>query len=110
MKYILFCVLEKGSPVEDLFIDLKNKGYNGEYLVSKSIYTLTSDEYIIEPVVLSLKNSLAISSQSNQTFFIILEEEKLKEVKDIITNYTESFKKIKGAIFGWPLSFFSGSF
>jgi hypothetical protein len=109
-KFVLFAVFEAGSSVDVLFLRLHEKGINGTYLPGASINTLVSNWSESEPAVISLKKALGGSKNDNPTFFVILKEAEFPLVKQEIEDYTDHFKKIRGGIFMWPLSFFEGSF
>ena len=109
-KFVLFAVFEAGASIDALFLHLHEKGFNGTYLPGASINTLVSGWSESEPAVISLKKALGGSKNDNPTFFLILKEDEFPAVKAEIEEYTGSFKKIRGAIFMWPLTFFEGSF
>jgi hypothetical protein len=111
MNYVLYAVFESGAKLDDLFILLHRKGYNGTYLNGASINTLfnatTSED---EPSVISLRNALRIGKEGNVTFFLVIKEGQFETLKKIIEDYTGNFTKIRGGLFMWPLSFCEGSF
>lgn len=106
----MYAVFEAGAKVDELFSSLHRKGYNGTYLSGASINTMVASSFDEEPAVLSLPNALSGSKSWNATFFLILEEKQFDEVKALIEDYTGNFKKIRGGLFMWPLTFFEGSF
>ena len=111
MNYVLYAVFESGAKLDDLFITLHQKGFNGTYLNGASINTLfNSTLNEDEPSVISLRNAMSVGKGSNATFFLVLKEGQFEMVKKMIEDYTDNFKKIRGGIFMWPLSFFEGSF
>jgi hypothetical protein len=111
MNYVLYAVFESGAKIDTLLLDLHQKGYNGTALNGSSINSLfNSTLNEDEPPVLSLTNALALTKGSNPTFFLVLKEGQFDEVAKIIRDFTGSFKKIRGGIFMWPLSFYEGSF
>jgi|SRR5574344_868291 hypothetical protein len=111
MNYVLYAVFESGAKLDELFISLHQKGYNGTYLNGASINTLfNSTLNEDEPSVLSLRNAISLSKGSNATFFLVLKEGQFDDVRKMIEDYTGNFKKIRGGLFMWPLSFYEGSF
>jgi hypothetical protein len=110
MEMILYAVFEAGANIDSLLVLLHSQGYNGTYLPSSSIHHLTSPSKEEEPSVISLSRALVGEKENNATLFLVLKEGQFEKVKKIIEDFTDSFHKIKGGIFAWPLSFFEGSF
>jgi hypothetical protein len=111
MNYVLYAVFESGAKIDELLWELHQKGYAGTALNGSSINSLFSSVLNEdEPSVLSLANALVLSKGNNPTFFLVLKEGQFDEVRKLIEDYTESFAKIRGGIFMWPLSFYEGSF
>lgn len=110
MKSVLFTVLEAGSSVDELLAILHQNGFNGTYLPSASFNSLVGNLNEEEPAVISLGRALQGTKKENPAFFSIVNDETFPALRKIIEDYTENFKKIKGAMFMWPLSFFEGSF
>jgi hypothetical protein len=111
MNYVLFAVFESGAKIDQLLSTLHDKGYNGTYLNGASINTLfnstTSED---EPSVISLRNAISLSKGTNATIFLVLKEGQFDPVRKLIEDFSGNFKKIRGGIFMWPLSFYEGSF
>ncbi|MCI2068367.1 MAG: hypothetical protein LKJ88_02180 [Bacilli bacterium] len=110
METVLYAVFQAGAEIDGLLLKLAENGYNGTYVPASSIHSLTSSEEEDEPSVISLSHLMQGKRTVNPCFFLVLKEGQETKAKAIIREYTASFKKIKGAIFGWPLSFFEGSF
>jgi uncharacterized protein YaaQ len=110
MKQIIFAVFEAGSNIDELLHELHDKGHNGTYLAASSFNTLVNSVGEEEPSVLSLTRALGGQIRENPTFFSVVNEEDLPVVDAIIEKYTDNFKKIRGAVFACPITFFKGSF
>ena len=111
MNYMFYAVFESGAKIDELLLSLHQKGYNGTYHSGMSINTLyNAAAGEDEPAVLSLRNAMAFSQGSNPTFFLVLKEGQFEDVKKTIEDFTGNFKRIRGGIFAWPLSFYEGSF
>lgn len=111
MNQVLYAVFESGAKIDELLLNLHQKGFNGTYQSGVSINalfngTLNEDE----PSVLSLRNAMAMSHGNNPTFFLVLKEGQFDEVRKTIEDFTGNFKRIRGGIFSWPVSFYEGSF
>ena len=110
MKHLLFVVLENKSSTQDLIHKLAEKGFNGTILSSTSVHNYMLDE---EEDVLSFFSLAHIGenkSVHNTTLYFILEDEKLKEVQQIIRDVTADFTKVRGGMFKTPIESFEGSF
>lgn len=110
MKTAIFVVFELDAALEGLIKALSAKGYNGAIIPSSSFTSalLAGRKEEKEPL-----SSLEISKgviKGNPTFFTLVEERDIEKVRAIINEYTADFCKIKGGMFGVPLTFFEGSF
>jgi hypothetical protein len=110
VKFVVFAVFEEGSNVDALLSRLHDEGYNGAYLPSKSFNSLYSSLSEEEPAVLSLGKALGKSRKDNPAFFSIINEKDFPPIRKAIEDFSGNFKKIRGALFMWPLTFFEGSF
>jgi hypothetical protein len=110
MKYACFAVFEAGAKVDDLLSNLHDQGFNGTYLSGASINSLVQSFPDDEPSVISLRSVTNSLKKENPTFFLIVKEEQLPTLKRCLEDYTANYAKIRGGFFGWPLSFFEGSF
>jgi hypothetical protein len=110
MKTAVFVVFELGAKLDGLIKSLSDKGYNGAIIPSSSFSSslLTGNED--EPMTMNLTDLSSKVSHGNPTFMTLVEEKNLPEVKSIINEYTDHFRRIKGGMFGVPLDFFEGSF
>lgn len=110
MKTAVFVVFELGAELEGLVRSLSDKGHNGAIIPSSSFTSALLSSSEDEPTTLNLLDLSRGVSHGNPTFLTLVEEKDLPEVKSIINDYTDHFHKIKGGMFGLPLSFFEGSF
>lgn len=109
MKSILFAVFENESDIDPLLFSLHERGFNGTFLPASSFNSLANAS-LEESPVLSLSEALGHKKVDNPAFFLVLDEKDFPTIKSAIEEYTDSFKRIKGGIFVWPLSYFEGSF
>lgn len=110
MKYVLFAVFEAGSHIDPLLKALHDQGFNGTYLPSASFNTLLQGTPDDVPPVISLSRAIGSEGKDNPAFFSILTDENFAPFRKMVDSYTDNWKKIKGGMFMWPLSFFEGSF
>lgn len=110
MKTAVFVVFELDAELDGLIKNLSEKGYNGAIIPSSSFTSALLSAGEDEPTTMNLLDLSRGVSHGNPTFMTLVEEDKLDEVKNIINDYTEHFHKVKGGMFGLPLSFFEGSF
>lgn len=112
MKQILFLILDHGDLVDSIFKELSKNGFNGTVLQARSIKHLLEDEETSEDIhffnISHLENRLSFPAS---TFcYFIVEQDKIEALKACIRETTDSFKKIKGAFFSYPIDDFEGSF
>ena len=110
MKHLLFVVLENRSATQDLIHELSNRGFKGTILSSSSVHNYMLDEEEDVPSFFSLAHIGENKFVHNTTLYFILEDEKLKEVQQIIRDITQNFTKVKGGMFKTPIESFEGSF
>ena len=110
MKHLLFLVLENKSATQDVIHELAAKGFNGTILSSTSVHNYMLDEEEDVPSFFSLAHIGENKFVHNTTLYFILEDEKLKEVQQIIRDITENFTKVRGGMFKTPIESFEGSF
>ena len=110
MKHLLFVVLENKPETEELIRELSNKGFNGTILSSTSVHNFLLDEEDDVPSFFSLAHISEKKFVHNTTLYFILEDEKLREIQQIIREITGNFTKVKGGMFKTPIESFEGSF
>lgn len=110
MKHLLFVVLENKSATQDIIHELSNRGFNGTILSSSSVHNYMLDEEEDVPSFFSLAHIGENKFVHNTTLYFILEDEKLKEVQQIIRDITKNFTIVKGGMFKTPIESFEGSF
>jgi predicted GTPase len=108
MKVMLFAVLEKGQATRQLINQIIKDGYNGTLIRTKGLKHMgTADDHT---AYISLSQIAENTDEANTTLFFILEEDKVKTLREDIARYTDNFKKIHGAMFELPVTKFEGSF
>ena len=110
MKHLLFVVLENKNATQDLIHELSKRGFNGTILSSTSVHNYMLDEEEDVPSFFSLAHISENKFVHNTTLYFLLEEEKLKEVQQIIRDVTNNFTKVKGGMFKTPVESYEGSF
>ena len=103
MKVLLFAILDHVDATEKLLHKLSSQGYNGLHHVLPKFEDTQSG-------AISLASMVDDLPSGNLTLFIVIEEEKVDELKQEIREATSNFKKVKGGMFILPLVDVEGSF
>jgi hypothetical protein len=70
MNYVLYAVFESGAKIDELLLDLHQKGFNGTALNGSSINSLfNSTLNEDEPSVLSFANALVLTQRQQSDVF-----------------------------------------
>ncbi len=111
MKVLLYSVLDKGPRTDALHRAILDRGYNATILETAGL------RHIIEGLdgphaALSLSDIAETPSEyaGSTTMFIILDEGRLGELKDLIREHTANFQAIHGAMYTIPIANYEGSF
>ncbi len=113
MKVLLYSILDKGPRTDALHRAIFKKGYNASILETSGLrHVLEEMDEPHKMATLSLSDIAETPQEyaGSTTMFIILDEDKVEEVKSLIREYTESFQKIHGAMFAFPIPSYEGSF
>lgn len=110
MKHVLFTVLENTRETHDLIRELSKKGFNGTVLSSTSLKHVLEDEHEDTLSFISLSHIHENRFVQNTTIYFILEDEELEQVKQLVREFTDNFKKVKGGMFATPIESYEGSF
>lgn len=111
MKNLLFLILDHGDLVDSIFKELSLEGYNATVLEARSIKHLLEDEEHDDINFFHISHLEHRLTFPASTFcYFIVDDEKLDALKNCIREQTGAFKKIKGAMFSYPISDFEGSF
>ena len=111
MKRMLILILDHGNIVDSIFRELSKKGYNATVLQARSIKHLLEDEEHDDITFFNLAHlEKGISFPASTFCYFIIDEEKIESLKESIRETTNNFKKIKGAMFSYPIPDFEGSF
>jgi len=109
MKHLLILILDHGEIVDTLFKSLSANHYNATVFNARSIKHLLEDEEHDEMHFINLSHlNTPLFAESTFCYFVV-DEEKIEELKSLIREGTDSFKKIKGAMFSYALSNYEGS-
>jgi len=110
MKHLLFVILENKPETREIIHELSKQGFNGTILSSTSVHNFMLDEEDDVPSFFSLAHISENKFIHNTTLYFILEDEKIKEVQQIIREITANFTKVRGGMFKTPIESFEGSF
>lgn len=102
-KQILFLVLHKTEVLDPLMIALNKAGIKGATIINSSgmAHSLASseDSYIIS----SLRAFLTPDREENKTIIMVLDEEQVKQAKQVITDVVGDLSKpYTGIVFVLP--------
>lgn len=109
MKVMLFAILDRLDATEELIRSLSKEGYNG------TVISTTDIKHILPQltgggVSVSLSMLADDLPSGNVTLFIIIDEDKLEDLKQEIRDATGNWTKAGGGMFVLPLLSFEGTF
>ena len=109
MKVMLYCVLDHVAETEQLLRDLSEKGYNGTVIPTTGLHHVLP-KFDDGSAAISLASMVDDLPQGNITLFIVIDEEKVDDLKKVIVEATHDFTYIKGGCFVLPILSWEGSF
>ena len=109
MKVMLFAILDRMDATENLLRSLSKEGYNGTVLSATSVKHVLP-KLAGQGVSVSLSMLTDDLPSGNITLFIIIDEEKLDDLKKEIREATGNWTKAKGGMFVLPLLSVEGTF
>ena len=107
MKVLLFAILDHVDATEKLLHKLSSQGYNGTVIPTSGLHHVLPKFEDTQSGAISLASMVEDLPSGNLTLFIVIEEEKVEELKQ---EATSNFKKVKGGMFILPLVDVEGSF
>lgn len=110
MKVLLFAILDHVDATEKLLHKLSSQGYNGTVIPTSGLHHVLPKFEDTQSGAISLASMVDDLPSGNLTLFIVIEEEKVDELKQEIREATSNFKKVKGGMFILPLVDVEGSF
>jgi hypothetical protein len=110
MKQLLFVILQNTDHAHALFRELHNRGYNGTTASTSSISRTLLEDPNFEPMIGNLRQVVNSGFESNISLYIILDETKMEEVKQLIRKFTDHFQATHGGMAVINLASFEGSF
>lgn len=110
MKHLLFVVLENSKETSDIIHEISGHGYNGTVISSKSLKHVLEDDKEDVLHFISLSHLTPENLSQNTTIYFLLDDEKVKEVQEIIRRRTNGFTSTKGGMFTSPIDSYEGSF
>lgn len=109
MKYLLTLILDHGDLVDTIFKEISKNHFNATVLSARSIKHLLEDEEADDINFFNISH-LENQNYATSTFcYFLVDESRLNELKDLIRNSTDNFKKIKGAMFSNPIADYEGT-
>ena len=108
MKKELFLVLKSSDRAFDTLQELKNEGFNATVISSESLRRAI-DYYPGEHHFYNLRHLEAKSSQESVVCVFVIEEVRLSHLKQVIRDYTNNFKDIKGFMYSRDIEDYEGS-
>ena len=109
MKRLFYLILENDSKAFSAFEEIKAHGFNGTIVSTESIKHAV-DEVPEENHFFNLRNYENQKNLVGLMCMFVIDEERLEELKQIIRDYTNNFKDIKGGMFSKKIYDFEGSF
>lgn len=110
MKQLLFVILQNTDAAHHLFRKLHKQGFNGTTASTSSISRTLLEDPEFEPIIGNLRQVISAGFENNVSLYIILDETRVEEVKNLIRTETKNFTTTHGGIAVIPLISFEGSF
>ena len=110
MKHVLNLIFKNSNDTYTLFNEIRKHGFNG------TVFKTTSLKHAIEGTDSDERHFLNLAHLEQHHFeeaafaVIIVDEERLEELKNIIREKTENFTKLRGGMYSHPAVDFEGSF
>lgn len=110
MKHLLIVTLANNEHTIKLIHDLSAKGYDATVYSTTSLRHALDDTNEDLPTILTLQHLHSNHFVNNTTIMFVAEENKINEVKQVIREETDHFKKIGGGMWTTPIEDYEGSF
>lgn len=108
MKKALYVVLESNPKAFETLEDLKERGYNATVISSESLNKAV-EYYPEEHHFFNLRSLEQQEIIGSILVIFVVEEDKIKELKDVIRWDTNNFEYIKGFMYSRTLEDYEGS-
>ena len=108
MKKELFLVLKGSDKAFETLRELKEEGFNATVVSSESLRKAL-DYYPGEHHFFNLRHLEDRDLQESLLCLFVVDEEKLNKLKDVIRDYTNNFKDIKGFMYSRTIEDYEGS-
>ena len=108
MKVELTLVLESTNRAYGTLEALKKEGYNATVMSSDSLRHAV-DYYPGEHHFINLRHIEEKQSLESILCVFIVEEDKLNHLKEVVREYTNNYKDIKGFMYSRPINDYEGS-
>ena len=107
-KIELSLVLKNSDKAFYTLEELKREGFNGTVISTESLRHVIEDDPQ-EHHFLNLRHIEERELMQSILVIFIVDEDKLETIKNVIRNYTDNFKAIKGCMYSRPMSDYEGS-
>lgn len=108
MKKELYLVLKSTDDAFLTLEELKNEGFNATVINTESLHHAV-DYYPGEHHFINLRHIEEKQSLESILCVFIVEEDKLNHLKEVVREYTNNFKDIKGFMYSRPINDYEGS-
>ena len=108
MKKELYLVIENSDTAFATLDELKKEGFNATIMSTESLRHAV-DYYPGEHHFINLRHIEEKQSLESILCVFIIEEDKLNHLKEVVREYTNSFKNIKGFMYSRPINDYEGS-
>jgi len=110
MKRLFYLILENNSKASSTFEQIKGHGFNGTIVSTESVKHAVDDYYPEEDHFFNLRSYVNHKQDEGFMAMFVVDEERIDELKQIVRDYTNNFKEIKGGMFSKKIDDFEGSF
>ena len=108
MKKALYLVLKSTPKAFETFEDLKSRGFNGTAVSTESLRKAV-EYYPEEHHFFNLRHLEEKEMTESVLVIFVVDEEKLKELKDVIRWDTNNFTNPKGFMYSFELTDYEGN-
>ncbi len=108
MKMILYLVIKSTPDAIHTLEEIRKAGYNATVMTTESLRHAT-EELPEERHFFTLRHVEKVQTNDSVLCLFIVDEDKLANLKEVIRENTDNFKKIKGFMFSRPIEDYEGS-
>ena len=108
MKKELFLVLKSSDRAFSTLEELKAQGFNATVISSESLRHAV-DYYPGEHTFINLRHIEQKEELESVLCLFLVDDNRLEDLKNVIREYTNNFKEIKGFMYSRPIDDYEGS-